>query len=113
MKPLNEAALVTCDHATGVVANRSSQPFVRIVGRPVLVGNDPANKGIGGCSNLAATIKPCTRTLGVEAGKSTFVFVRGKPICLETVVGGTDGTPPSITKYRVRFPGHTLVDVAS
>lgn len=111
MKPLTELAVLACDHATGIVAIQSSQPFVRIQGSRVLVGNDPANKGIGGCSNLAATIKPCTRTLSVEQGKSASVYVRGKPVCLDTVTGGTDGTPPSATKYGVKFPGQTLVHV--
>ncbi len=111
MKPLTERALLTCDHATGVVAHSSSQSLVRMSGSLVLVGNDPANQSIGGCTNAGPTIKPCARTLAVEQGKSGFVYVRGKPICLDTVVGGTDGTPPSATKYRVRSPGQRVVSV--
>lgn len=111
MRPLTEAALITCDHATGVVAHQASHGFVRIGGFLVLRGNDPGNKGIGGCSNIAPTIKPCTRTMAVETGRSTFVFIRDKPVCLETVVGGTDGTPPSATKYRVRSPGQAVVNI--
>ncbi|MEM1181088.1 MAG: hypothetical protein AAGM22_22290 [Acidobacteriota bacterium] len=112
MKPLTERALITCDHATGVVAHKASQSLVRIAGAKVLVGNDPASQSIGGCINSGPTIKPCARTLAVEQGKSGLVFVKGKPMCLETVVGGTDGTPPSVTKYRVRSPGQRLVTVS-
>ena len=111
MKPITERALITCDHATGVVAHKSSQSLARISGSWILVGNDPANKSIGGCINAGPTIKPCARTMAVEQGKSSFVYVRGKPVCLDTVVGGTDGTPPSATKYRVRSPGQGLVSV--
>lgn len=113
MKILTDAALVTCDHGSGVVTNASSQSLVSICGTRILVGNDPAHKGIAGCPNVSATIKPCTSTLNVEQGKSSLVQINGKPVCLDTVVGGTDGTPPSITKYRVRSPGQTLVEVQS
>ncbi|MEM7049055.1 MAG: hypothetical protein AAF604_05325 [Acidobacteriota bacterium] len=109
MKLLTRIALLSCDHATGVVALSASQSLVRIAGVPVLVGNDPGSKGIGGCTNVAPTIKPCARTLAVEQGKSGLVRIAGKPACLDTVVGGTDGTPPSATKYRVRFPGQVFV----
>jgi len=110
MRVLTDRAFITCDHATGVVGNRASQWFVRIEGALVLIGNDPGNKMIGGCSNIGPTIKPCTMTMAVEQGKSSFVSIGGTPVCLETVVGGTDGTPPAATKYRVRFPGQVLVD---
>jgi len=113
MKVLTNAAFITCDHATGVVTNISSQSLVRIDGGLVLVGNDPAGKPIAGCSNIGPTIKPCTSTLAVEQGKSSFVSIDGTPVCLDTVVGGTDGTPPSATKYRVRFAGQVLVDSQS
>lgn len=111
MRPLTQRALLTCDHATGVVAHAPSQFFVRVSGALLLIGNDAANKGIAGCINMAPTIKPCTRSLAVEQGKSSFVYVRRKPVCLDTLVGGTDGTPPSVTKYRVRSPGQWLVDI--
>ncbi len=111
MQILTELALVTCDHSTGVVANVPSQNVVSICGGRVLVGNDPAGKAIAGCTNVSTTIKPCTSTLNVEQGKSTFVTINGKPVCMNTVVGGTDGTPPSVTKYRVKFPGQILVEI--
>lgn len=113
MMVITELAFITCDHATGVVGLRSSQSFVRIEGGLVLIGNDPGNKMIGGCSNIGPTIKPCTMTMAVEQGKSDFVSIGGTPVCLDTVVGGTDGTPPSATKYRVRHPGQVLVDSQS
>lgn len=113
MYALTQLGLVTCDHATGVVTLQSSQSFVRVAGGLVLVGNNPSNQPIAGCSNLAPTIKPCTRTINVEDGKSSLVYIGGKPVCMDTIVGGTDGTPPSATKYRVRFAGQVFVDLAS
>ena len=83
---------------------------MRISGALVLINNDPGSKSIGGCSNAGPTIKPCTTTLVVEQGKSDFVTIGGTPVLLQTTVGGTDGTPPSATKYRVRHPGQELVD---
>ena len=68
-----------------------------------------AHKTIAGCGNVGPTIKPCTNTLNVESGKSGFVSIGGKPVCLDTVVGGTDGTPPGATKYRVRQAGQSFV----
>lgn len=111
MEPMTELALITCDHGTGKVASKSSQSLVWVAGAAVLVGNDPGNKMISGCSNLAPTIKPCTMTMAVEQGKSAFVSIDGVPVCLDTVVGGTDGTPPSATKYRVRAPGQIFVHI--
>lgn len=109
MKILNQLSIQTCDHGSGIVANAASQTWCRIDGAPILVGNDPAQKGIAGCPNMGPTIKPCTSTLNVEQGKSSFVKVGGKPVCLDTVVGGTDGTPPGATKYRVKFAGQIYV----
>ena len=110
-RPITETALLSCDHMTGIVAQVASQHWVRMEGEAPLIGNDPAHKSIAGCGNVGPTIKPCTSTLNVEAGKSTFVHIDGKPICLDTVLGGTDGTPPGATKYRVRQPGQFLVTV--
>ena len=113
MKIITEAGLISCDHATGIVTKLASQRFVSINSALVLVGNDPGNKPIAGCSNIAPTIKPCTMTMAVEEGKSALVFINNKPVCLETVIGGTDGTPPGLTKYRVRVPGQIFVDTES
>lgn len=113
MQLMTELALITCDHGTGKVASKSSQSLVWVEGSAVLVGNDPGNKMIAGCSNLAPTIKPCTMSMAVEQGHSALVSIDGVPACLDTVVGGTDGTPPSATKYRVRAPGQGLVRVGA
>lgn len=110
MKILTRAALITCDHSTGVVSNMASQILVFINGEPCLVGQDPALKMIGGCTNVSTTIKPCTSTLPVEVGMSQLVYINRRPVDLDTVVGGTDGTPPGVTKYRVKFAGQELVN---
>ncbi len=113
MRPLTELGLSTCDHASGIVTLLSSQHLVKIHGGFILVGSDTVSKGIAGCSNAGPTIKPCTSTLNIESGKSSFVTINGRPILLDTVVGGTDGTPPGATKYRIKAVGHALVEIAS
>ena len=110
MKWLTEDAILNCKHEQGLVhILLPSQDLVTIEGRKALVENDPENKPIIGCPNIGATIKPCTKTLRVEAGYSDFLRIAGRRICLDTVTGLTDGTPPGIVKYVVRQPGQNLV----
>ena len=58
---------------------------------------------------LALTIKPCTTTLKVTVGYSTFLKIDGHAVALDTVMGLTDGTPPGVVKYKVRLAGQALV----
>jgi hypothetical protein len=109
MKVLTEDALLVCEHEIGKVANHPGQDWVTIDHRRVLVENDPEGRGISGCPNIGATIKPCQHTLKVETGYSDFIRVDGKRICLDTVTGLTDGTPPGTIKYKVNKPGQDLV----
>jgi hypothetical protein len=111
MKALSQTAVVTCDHGTGIVANAASQQLVTVFGVPLLIGKDPVGKGIAGCTNVSTTIKPCTSTINLDSGNSSWVTINGQGVCLDSVVGGTDGTPPSATKYRVKFAGQVLVDI--
>lgn len=110
MKLLTEDAVLVCDHENGRVAVVATQHLVTIVGRAVLVDNDPEGRPISGCPNTAAMIKPCTSTLKVEKGYSDFVYIDGKAVCLDTVTGLTDGTPPGVVDYKVRRPGQDWVD---
>lgn len=110
MKWLTEDAVLNCKHESGIVQILLPlQDLVTIEGRKVLVENDPEHKLIIGCPNIGATIKPCTKTLRVEAGYSDFLRADGRRICLDTVTGLTDGTPPGTVKYAVRAPGQDLV----
>ncbi len=109
MKWLTEDAILNCKHEMGLVHLAPVQSLVTIEQRRVLVESDPEGRPITGCPNISATIKPCTRTLKVEAGYSDFLRVDGRRVCLETVTGLTDGTPPGIVKYIVRLPGQSLV----
>lgn len=109
MKILTEDAKLVCKHETGLVQLRTDQNLVRINGRRVLVDSDPERKRIAGCPNLGATIKPCMLTLKATAGYSAFVRIDGQDVCLDTVTGLTDGTPPATVKYVVRYAGQTLV----
>jgi hypothetical protein len=111
MKWLTEDARLACDHG-GKVSNQPSQHLVTINGRKVLVATDPQGRPISACPNLNPTagIKPCTNTLPVIEGYSAFVTIDGHRVCLDTVTGLTDGTPPGTVTYTVKSPGQTLLD---
>lgn len=101
-------ALMQCAHL-GKVGLVASQSWVTIDGRPVLVQADPEGRPIVGCPNIGPTIKPCTTTLKVQAGYSSWIRVDGQPVVLDVVTGLTDGTPPGVVKYRVTTSAQTLV----
>jgi len=106
---LTEDARLVCTHEQGVVGIVRSQDLVTIAGRAVLVATDPEGRPIVGCPNIGATIKPCTATLAVQEGYSEWLRIAGDRVCLDTVRGLTDGTPPGIVEYKVRHPGQELV----
>lgn len=109
MKLLTEDADLRCAHDLGKVAITATQNWVRINGRRVLVQNNPEGRTISGCPNYGPTIKPCTTTLAVQTGYSTFIYVEGRPVCLDSVTGLTDGTPPGTVQYGVRSSGQDTV----
>jgi len=106
---LTEDAVIVCRHELGRARIIASQGLVMIGNRKVLVENDPEGRPIVGCPNIGATIKPCTATLTAKEGYSDLLRVNDRRICLDTVTGLTDGTPPGVVKYQVRHPGQTLV----
>ncbi len=112
MKWLTQDAVLVCQHQTGRVNLGQAQDLVTVNGRTVLVENDPEFRPITGCSNIGATIKPCTLTLKAMAGYSAFIRINGRRVALDTITGLTEGTPPSTIKYQVRSPGQELVDEA-
>ena len=110
MKILNLAADLRCDHSNGVVKTTAAQSLVTIDGRPVLVEGDPVGRPIVGCPNAGAMIKPCTSSLAATGGYSDFLSIDGRRVCLDTVTGLTDGTPPGIVQYKVVSPGQNWVE---
>lgn len=110
MKVLTEDALLVCAHELGEVGLAPQQGWVTINGRRVLVDSDPEKRPISRCPNIGVAIKPCQLTLPVERGYSEFVRVDGQRICLDTVTGKTDGTPPGVVMYHVRQPGQDFVE---
>ena len=106
---LNDRTVMVCAHETGIVDIVAGQSLVRLEGGHALVQTDPEARPIAGCPNVGPTIKPCTSTLKVAVGYSDFVRIEGKAVCLDTVTGLTDGTPPGTVEYKVRSPGQTLV----
>jgi len=106
---ITEDALVVCKHQLGKVTNLPSQDLVTIDSRRVLVEADPEGRPIAGCPNYGPAIKPCTTTLKVQQGYSDWIAINGRSICLDTVTGLTDGTPPGIVKYVVNAAGQQWV----
>ncbi len=109
MNLLTSTAVLCCDHVSGLVGLAPTQQWVRVSGVPLLVRDNPERRPITGCPNYGATIKPCVTTLAVQAGYSTLVRIGKREVCLDTVTGLTDGTPPGIVKYAVRDPGQHWV----
>ncbi len=109
---LTEDAILTCKHEVGIVGIVGTQSLVTISGRKALVEKDPEGRPIATCPNVGATIKPCLLTLPVQTGYCDWIRVDGKRVCLDTVTGLTDGTPPGVVKYQVRSAGQTLVSEA-
>lgn len=109
MKILTEDAVLVCNHELGIVGVRPTQDLVTIGGRRVLVDNDPENRPIVACPNVGATIKPCQLTLPVQEGYSAWIRIGGRRVCLDTVTGLTDGTPPGTVRYKVRRAGQDFV----
>ena len=108
MLVLTEDAGVFCKHGPGKVSNMPTQELVTIAGRKVLVEADPQGRPISGCPSVVP-FKPCLTTLVVQKGYSTFIRVDNRRLCLDTVTGFTDGTPPGVVKYEVRFAGQQFV----
>jgi hypothetical protein len=106
---LTEDAVIVCKHELGRASIIGSQKLVTIGNRKVLVENDPEGRLIAGCPNIGATIKPCAATLAVQAGYSNLLRINNRRVCLDTVTGLTDGTPPGMVKYEVRNAGQALV----
>jgi hypothetical protein len=100
--------VITCAHG-GQVLLIPRQMNVTIAGGAVMCVPDLVGAPIAGCA-LPPTpaTKPCTTLVSVLPGSwSLKVTVGGKPVYLATLVGLTDGVPPS--PIIVAFPGQVLV----
>lgn len=110
---LTEDAFVQCTHK-GTVDITATQSLVTVAGRRIQVQPDPEKRPIGGCPNTNPLIgiKPCTATLKVRKGYSSLLRIDKDPVCLQSVVGYTDGTPPGTVDYVVRNAGQNFVSEA-
>lgn len=107
---LTENARLVCSHELGSVKIAFSQALVTILEQRVLVESDPEGRTISGCPNVGPGIKACGLTLKVRKGYSDLLRIEGHRICLDTVTGLTDGTPPGAVTYTVNNPGQNLVE---
>lgn len=108
MLALTEDAGIFCTHGPGRVSIHPSQAFVTIEGRRVLVEPDPVGWAIRHCPSTVP-FKPCLTTLKVQKGYSEYIRVESLRLCLDTITGFTDGTPPGVVKYVVRDAGQKFV----
>jgi hypothetical protein len=108
MLVLTEDAGLFCKHGPGKVSIKATQELVTIAGRKVLVETDPQGRPISGCPSVVP-FKPCLTTLAVQKGYSDFIRVDNRRLCLDTVTGFTDGTPPGVAMYVVRTAGQEFV----
>jgi len=108
MEILTEKSSLKCPHK-GVVRNKRSQNWVTIENDAVLVDNDPEGRDIDRCPWRGPHgIKPCGKTLKVTVGYSKFIRIDKHAVCLDNLLGFTDGIPPSF-KYNVVDPRQTFV----
>jgi len=107
---LTEDSVLICDHTRGIVQNITTQDWVTIEERLVQVEINPEGRTIKGCPNYGFGIRPCVTTLKVETGYSDLIRIDGKRVCLDTVIGLTDGTPPGVVNYKVKDPKQSLVE---
>jgi hypothetical protein len=108
MLALTEDAGVYCKHGPGKVAIHATQDLVTVEGRRVLAEPDPVGWRIDGCPSVVP-FKPCLTTLVVQKGYSQFIRVQNRRLCLDTITGYTDGTPPGVVMYEVRDAGQHFV----
>jgi len=106
---LTEDAKIVCTHELGNVQVIATQDLVTVEHRKVMVERDPEGRPISGCPNTAPGVKPCTSTLTVITGYSPQIRIQGRRLCLDSVTGFTDGTPPGVVKYEVRQAGQSFV----
>ena len=107
---LTEDSVLICDHIRGIVQNITTQDWVTINDRIIQVEINPEGRTIKGCPNMGPGIRPCVTTLRVQTGYSDWIRIDSKRVCLDTVTGLTDGTPPGLVNYRVRDPKQSLVE---
>jgi hypothetical protein len=105
---ISDAALLLCDHTTGIVQHAPSQRWVTIEGRPLLVQPDPVGWTITGCPNYGAGLTACLATLQVTDGHSSLLRVDGRAVCLDSVTGRTNGSP-GVFNYKVKNAGQRFV----
>jgi hypothetical protein len=106
---ITEDANLRCDHAgSGKVTSFAPlQGWVTVQQRRVLVEPDPEGRPMSGCIMNPPQFLPCSSTLKVTSGYSTWVRVDTHAVCLSSVVGLTLANPQ--TNYRVYDPGQQLV----
>ena len=111
---LTEDAVLICDHG-GRVAIKPTQTLVRIEDRQVLVQDNPEYRNIRHCPNTNPVVglRACLNTLAVREGYSALLTIEGDPVCLDFVLGLTDGSPPGIVTYKVVAAGQPFVTADS
>jgi hypothetical protein len=105
---ITTSSVIVCDHQAHV-RTVASQHWVEVGGAAVLVDNDPEGRKVAACPNIGPTMKPCTTTLRVATGYSSWIKIGGHGVVLSNLDGLTDGTVPGTVHYTVRDPRQRFV----
>jgi hypothetical protein len=107
---LTKDAYFLCEHE-GRANPNARQGYVTINAVPILVHGDPVGRTVHLCPNFNPPMgqKPCTVTKKVLKGYSTFIRISGRPICLSSVEGKTEGTPAGQVRYFVQRSGQDFI----
>lgn len=106
---ITEDANLRCDHAGSarITGFAPWQSWVTIARRRVLIEPDPEARPMSGCIMNPPQFLPCSTSLKVTAGYSTWIRIDSHAVCLSSVVGLTLANPQ--TNYRVYDPAQQLV----
>jgi hypothetical protein len=106
---ITEDANLRCDHAGSarITGFAPWQSWVTVARRRVLVQPDPEARPMSGCIMNPPQFLPCSTSLKVTAGYSTWIRIDSHAVCLSSVVGLTLANPQ--TNYRVYDPAQQLV----
>jgi hypothetical protein len=89
---LTDVSSVDCGHGGRVTTQGETK--LKVDGALVLLEPGIAGRSVGACpvvDNSSGTLK-CKRVIAISAGRATKLRVNGRPVMLDTLAGGTDGT---------------------
>lgn len=112
---LNQMAVITCPHQTGVVKVNAMNLNIKVGGAPVVTLGDVSTWAVlPGCTQLPTpatpAFVPCVKVLSeMGVGQSLKIKVKGQPVLLQTAQFMTNGVPVGMPA-TVKFAGQVKVN---